>query len=60
LVDLFPGLGDAAITHTWGGPLGVPRHWFSSVGFDRTTGTAWAGGYVGDGVSTSNLAGRTL
>ena len=21
---------------------------------------AWAGGYVGDGVSTSNLAGRTL
>ena len=29
-------------------------------GFDRATGMAWAGGYVGDGVSTTNLAGRTL
>jgi hypothetical protein len=27
---------------------------------DRSTGIAWAGGYVGDGVSTTNLAGRTL
>jgi len=27
---------------------------------DRSTGLAWAGGYVGDGVSTANLAGRTL
>jgi hypothetical protein len=27
---------------------------------DRTTGLAWAGGYVGDGVATTNLAGRTL
>jgi hypothetical protein len=38
----------------------VPRDWFSSVGFDRSAGRAWAGGYVGDGVSTTNLAGRTL
>jgi hypothetical protein len=30
------------------------------VGFDQVTGLAWAGGYVGDGVGTSNLAGRTL
>jgi glycine/D-amino acid oxidase-like deaminating enzyme len=60
LRDLFPGLGDAAITHTWGGPLGIPRDWFSSVGLDRQSGVAWAGGYVGDGVSTTNLAGRTL
>jgi hypothetical protein len=27
---------------------------------DRDTGRASAGGYVGDGVSTTNLAGRTL
>jgi glycine/D-amino acid oxidase-like deaminating enzyme len=60
LVDLFPALGDASFTHAWGGPLGVPRDWFASVGFDRSSGMAWAGGYVGDGVSTSNLAGRTL
>ena len=26
----------------------------------RRPGSAWAGGYVGDGVSTTNLAGRTL
>ena len=57
---LWPGAGDAAITHNWGGPLGVPRDWFSSVGYDRGSGLAWAGGYVGDGVATANLAGRTL
>ena len=60
LVELFPALGQTAITHQWGGPLGIPRDWYSSVGLDRTTGMAWAGGYVGDGVTTSNLAGRTL
>ncbi|MGH9007992.1 MAG: NAD(P)/FAD-dependent oxidoreductase [Acidimicrobiales bacterium] len=60
LVDLFPSLSEVEITHTWGGPLGVPRDWCSSVGRDRDTGLAWAGGYVGDGVSTTNLAGRTI
>jgi glycine/D-amino acid oxidase-like deaminating enzyme len=60
LVELFPRLRDVAITHRWGGPLGVARDWHASVGLDRTTGLAWAGGYVGDGVSTTNLAGRTL
>jgi hypothetical protein len=30
------------------------------VGLDPATGLGWAGGYVGDGVSTTNLAGRTL
>jgi hypothetical protein len=30
------------------------------VGVDRSTGIGWAGGYVGDGVGTTNLAGRTL
>jgi glycine/D-amino acid oxidase-like deaminating enzyme len=60
LIELFPALADMSVTHTWGGPLGVPRDWFASVGIDRATGLAWAGGYVGDGVATSNLAGRTL
>jgi hypothetical protein len=40
--------------------LGIPRDWHSSVGFERQQGLAWAGGYVGDGVATTNLAGRTL
>lgn len=60
LVDLFPAVHDAAVTHTWGGPLGISRDWWASCGLDRGTGLAWAGGYVGDGVGTSNLAGRTL
>jgi hypothetical protein len=38
----------------------VPRDFHPSVRFDRSTGLAWAGGYVGDGVAASNLAGRTL
>jgi glycine/D-amino acid oxidase-like deaminating enzyme len=60
LVELFPVLRDVEITHRWGGPLGITRDWHASVGLDRATGLAWAGGYVGDGVSTANLAGRTL
>jgi glycine/D-amino acid oxidase-like deaminating enzyme len=60
LIDLFPVLRDVRITHRWGGPLGIARDWHASVGLDRSTGLAWAGGYVGDGVSTTNLAGRTL
>lgn len=60
LVDLFPAVRDVAVTHTWGGPLGVPRDWCASVSLDRVSGLGAAGGYVGDGVATSNLAGRTL
>jgi glycine/D-amino acid oxidase-like deaminating enzyme len=60
LVDLFPAVAGHEITHRWGGALGVPRDWHASVGLDRRRGLAWAGGYVGDGVATSNLAGRTL
>jgi glycine/D-amino acid oxidase-like deaminating enzyme len=60
LTDLFPVLSGAKVTHTWGGPLGIPRDWCASAGLDPATGLGWAGGYVGDGVSTTNLAGRTL
>jgi glycine/D-amino acid oxidase-like deaminating enzyme len=60
LAELFPVLRDVKVTHTWGGALGVPRDWFASVGIDRPAKLAWAGGYVGDGVGASNLAGRTL
>ena len=60
LVALWPQAAEARITHRWGGPLGLSRDWTTSVGFEKETGMAWAGGYVGDGVSTTNLAGRTL
>jgi glycine/D-amino acid oxidase-like deaminating enzyme len=60
LTDLFPVLDPVPVTHAWGGPLGVARDWCASVGLDRSSGLGWAGGYVGDGLSTTNLAGRTL
>jgi len=60
LAELFPVVAGHAITHAWGGPLAIARDWHPSVGIDRATGIAWAGGYVGDGVATANLAGRTL
>lgn len=65
LVELFPSIKDvgvdgAAVTHRWGGPLGVTRDWHASASYDSATRIASAGGYVGDGLSTTNLAGRTL
>lgn len=58
--ELFPALARARVTHRWGGVLGVARDWMPSVGFDRASGLGWAGGYVGDGVGCSALAGATL
>lgn len=60
LRQMFPATRQARITHRWGGVLGVPRDWMPSVGFDRSTGFAWGGGYVGDGVGCSALAGKTI
>jgi glycine/D-amino acid oxidase-like deaminating enzyme len=64
LAELFPVLDevleDVPVTHQWGGPLAIARDWCASVGLDPATGVGWAGGYVGDGVATTNLAGRTL
>ncbi len=60
LVELFPQLSSYAVTHRWGGPLGVSRDWRPSVTVDRNGGIAFAGGYVGDGVNTAHMAGQTL
>lgn len=61
LREMFPQIADQlVVTHRWGGPLGVPRDWHASVSYDPATGLGGAGGYVGDGLSTTNLAGRTL
>ena len=60
LKDFFPMLDGYEITHRWGGPLGVSRDWRPSVTFSPKTGIGYAGGYVGEGVAASNLAGRTL
>jgi glycine/D-amino acid oxidase-like deaminating enzyme len=60
LHDMFPATADVPIDHAWCGVLGVPRDWSPSVHLDRETGLGWAGGYVGSGLATTNLAGRTL
>lgn len=60
LTRLLPQAANARIDHAWCGVLGVPRDWCATVGIDRRTDIAWAGGYVGTGVSTTNLSGRTL
>jgi len=56
----FPSLRDVHFTHAWGGPLGMPRDWHPTFAYDPRTGVATGRGYVGHGVSTANLAGRTL
>jgi glycine/D-amino acid oxidase-like deaminating enzyme len=57
---MFPATRGARIAHAWSGVLGVPRDWCVSVQADPRTGLAWAGGYVGEGVAASHLAGRIL
>lgn len=60
LLDLFPQLVGVKFEQRWGGALGVSRDWMASVRLDEKSKLGQAGGYVGDGVGTSNLAGRTM
>jgi glycine/D-amino acid oxidase-like deaminating enzyme len=58
--EWFPPLAGIRFTHEWGGPLGMPRDWHPTMAFDPASGIATSRGYIGHGVSTTNLAGRTL
>jgi glycine/D-amino acid oxidase-like deaminating enzyme len=60
LNEMFPAAAGTPTDHAWSGVLGVGRDWCMSVAADADSGIAWAGGYVGEGVASSNLAGRTL
>lgn len=60
MTELFPATAGARITHRWGGPLGVSRNWAPFVMFRGTSGISELGGYAGDGVALSALAGETL
>jgi glycine/D-amino acid oxidase-like deaminating enzyme len=60
LHSVLPQTRDIPIAHGWCGVLAVPRDWEATVSFDRATGLGAAGGYVGHGVTATNLAGRTL
>ena len=56
----LPQTRGVPIAHGWSGVLAVPRDWTAGVAFDPATGLGEAGGYVGHGVTATNLAGRTL
>src|SRR5208337_2299288 len=60
VVEWFPSLAGIKFTHAWGGPLGMPRDWMPAAAFDAKSRVGMLGGYTGQGVATSNLAGRTL
>lgn len=60
LLELFPALDGTRLEHSWSGVLGAPRDWCASVNFDRDSGILSAGGYVGHGLSATNLSGRIL
>jgi glycine/D-amino acid oxidase-like deaminating enzyme len=60
LHSILPQTRDIPIAHGWCGVLAVPRDWQAGIVLDKTTGLGWAGGYVGHGVTATNLAGRTL
>lgn len=58
--ELFPQLKKVRITHSWGGNLGMSRRFHPHMLCDPSTGIALAGGYGGEGVGATHLAGRTL
>ncbi|GAC49065.1 NAD(P)/FAD-dependent oxidoreductase [Gordonia aichiensis] len=60
LHELFPATADVEIAHAWCGVLGVSRDWSASIDFDQSTGIGSASGYVGSGLTTTNVAARTL
>lgn len=60
LLKFFPVLKDSHFTHAWGGAMGVSRSLNPAVCYDRERNFGWAGGYFGNGVGASHLAGQTL
>jgi glycine/D-amino acid oxidase-like deaminating enzyme len=60
VLEWFPMLQGVKFTHAWGGPVGMPRDRMPMTEFNSATKIATARGYTGQGVSTTNLAGRVL
>ena len=56
----LPQLGNFKVTHRWGGVIAVPRDMTCRASYDPKTGIAGIGGFVGEGVAATNLAGQTL
>jgi len=60
LLRFFPSLEGIQFTHGWGGAMGVSRTLRPAVNFDSKLRFGWAGGYFGNGVGATHLAGQTM
>lgn len=60
MLELFPQLKDTKITHAWGGNLAMSRSFYPHIIKDLPHKFITAGGYGGEGVGATNLAGRTI
>jgi len=60
LIRFFPVLEGIRFTHAWGGAMGVSRTLQPAIHFDPGKRLGWAGGYFGNGVGATHLAGQTL
>jgi glycine/D-amino acid oxidase-like deaminating enzyme len=58
LIRYFPQLGDAGVSHVWGGKLGIPFDLRPHIG--NVDGVWYAMGYAGHGVGLSTLLGHDL
>lgn len=56
----FPQLQSVEFTHAWGGAVAITRDWEPYVQFDEASGFGRLGGYAGDGVTMSFLAGKIM
>jgi glycine/D-amino acid oxidase-like deaminating enzyme len=56
----FPQLEGVTFQYRWGGSVALTRRWQSYLNFEQNSGRAAIGGYVGDGVTLSYLAAKTL
>ena len=60
LLRFFPSLQGIRFTHAWGGAMGVSRSLRPSINFNPDKRLGWAGGFFGNGVAATHLAGQTL
>ncbi|MDQ6811190.1 MAG: FAD-binding oxidoreductase [Actinomycetota bacterium] len=60
LCSLFPSTRGVPVARAWHGVFAASRDWCPVVALDSASGLGFAGGYTGDGVAASNLAGRTV
>ncbi len=56
----FPQLKDIKFTHSWGGAIAITRDWEPYVRWDNHRGYGELGGYAGDGMTMTYLAGKAM